>query len=404
MTLLLADVKKDIPRVWDIPSQTGPCTLRYFTHDLGQDPQTFKDYALLVEVCEAGDASQVRRLLRADRGENLLNLAKRVTSLYTPLEAGSAYPEIVQILLDAGVAPIEFDFERASRLVCSGKLTQQVLDLLVQKGLWLGHTDPYDAGTLLHFACAHGAPRPVIDLLLANGVTPDVEEATYEWSPLRNAIRNHKDYSTQENLDFVRWLLRKPEFQRAFDIHGNQPLHYAAMEGDIQVADILLKEFKADINQANDFGHTPLSVALKSGLHGGLSLVPILLKAGASATATDNLNRTPLHIAIEYSDNDIAVEFCVRPEDLVRMVFDAWVAEAGYRRPNVLFVAAARLKDIKLMKELLPLCQEDEDLKELKKMIDFIRAALSDEGKCIGILEQVSWSDLNPRLSYIEAI
>ncbi|KAL2834662.1 ankyrin repeat-containing domain protein [Aspergillus pseudoustus] len=402
-----SDAKQDIPRIWEIPEKTGRCTLRPFTEDLDKVPKVLREYARFIAACEAGDSRKVRQMLAADEKKGakktLLSYDSGLTkSMYTPLEAACGHLEIVQILLDAGVDPMLLEFLGVARLVCSGNLTQAVLDLLLKNKLLLTLTKSGGVETVLHYACAHGAPRSAIDLLLANGVTPDPEGAMWKLSPLHHAIESHADDPTEENLDFVRWLLSKPEFQHQrsrLDPRRNTPLHYAAMEGDVGVANLLLREFDADVNKSNDAGWTPLCTALTYGERGGFKVVPVLLKAGASVTAADCLKKTPLHYAIEdCHDKAVAAEGShqQQPKDLIRMVFDAWVAEAGYERPNLLLLAAARLEDIPLMKKLLPMCKKDKDLDVYKQMIDFIRAALADEKQCIPILRQAAWWEADP--------
>ncbi|KAL3442508.1 ankyrin repeat-containing domain protein [Aspergillus insuetus] len=382
---------KDTLRQWVIPPiiahyytfTTGPCTIHPVTKN-PTDKETCKAFAHLVAACEAGNAAEVRTFLADEtRRRKIRSLWDAAPELYSPLDAAAPHAEILQLLIDKDFNPgCTEKFEVVARLLCNRNLTQASMDILLKNRLLF-----FNAALVLHFAFARGASREQTDFLLGNGIIPEPEEVHgfYKHGPLFTAIRYHKDYPTEENLDFVRWLLGKPEILNAYEARFETPLHLAARAGNVKVAEILLAEFKVDVNKESDFKRTPLFTAFEAAADGGLNVVPVLLKAGASVTVNSLMNFTPLHEAIQHCGND---------KDILRMMFDEWVAEAGYKRPNLLFVATARLQDLELLKKLRPLCQQDGDSRALKKFLEHINGALADESKCLEILgREECWSE-----------
>ncbi|WP_410543451.1 ankyrin repeat domain-containing protein [Wolbachia endosymbiont of Cylisticus convexus] len=72
-------------------------------------------------------------------------------------------------------------------------------------------------------------------------------------------------------------------------------MHFAALEGDLEVAEVLLKH-GADVNVKSEQGYTPLHAAA---WEGDLEVVKLLLKHEADVNAR-NLGlgeNTPLHFA-----------------------------------------------------------------------------------------------------------
>jgi hypothetical protein len=68
--------------------------------------------------------------------------------------------------------------------------------------------------------------------------------------------------------------------------------------------------------------------------------------------------------------------------------------EAGYKRPNVLLAAAAKIEDLELMEKVRAMCQENDDSKALKPWLDFIHRAMANEETCIKALQGVYWCGL----------
>lgn len=109
---------------------------------------------------------------------------------------------------------------------------------------------------------------------------------------------------------------------------GETPLHYLAVENNIEAIKALVERKGADVNTLNDFGGSPLSEAASLGyielvkyllsvgaklqipeqkelvLHaavrsGSTELVKVILDAGAAVNDVESLNETALHVAAE---------------------------------------------------------------------------------------------------------
>jgi ankyrin repeat protein len=77
------------------------------------------------------------------------------------------------------------------------------------------------------------------------------------------------------------------------DCSGNCPLHYACINGNYDVALVLLKN-EADCDAVNQIGQTPLIICSQKGHDALLSL---LLTIGADINYQDNELNTALHYA-----------------------------------------------------------------------------------------------------------
>jgi len=92
----------------------------------------------------------------------------------------------------------------------------------------------------------------------------------------------------------VRAVLRRhPQAIDAADAWGRTALHWAAVEGHINLAELLL-DAEADVNAENRDGDTPLHEAVFRGWAG---LARLLLARGAYVNARNKLGVTPLHYA-----------------------------------------------------------------------------------------------------------
>jgi ankyrin repeat protein len=128
--------------------------------------------------------------------------------------------------------------------------------------------------------------------------------------------------------DGLRLLDAEPDLLNIRTGLGETPLHYLAVENNIEAIKALVEKKGADVNTLNDFGGSPLSEAAglgyvelvkyllsvgaklqlpeqkESALHaavrsGSAELVKVILDAGASVNDVESLDETALHVAAE---------------------------------------------------------------------------------------------------------
>ena len=83
---------------------------------------------------------------------------------------------------------------------------------------------------------------------------------------------------------------------------GYHPLHWAAMQGDVQMVDLLVAA-GADVNGRNDRGETPLQVGAQ---YSKADVVAALAGRGGDVDARDQDGCTPLHVAAREGCRPIA--------------------------------------------------------------------------------------------------
>lgn len=101
------------------------------------------------------------------------------------------------------------------------------------------------------------------------------------------------------DLETVRKILeRSPDSVHATDADKYTPLHRAAYENHLEMAELLLQH-NANINAQTEFGWTPLHSACK---WNHPDMVALLLQHDADVNALSDGSQTPLHIAATVSD------------------------------------------------------------------------------------------------------
>ncbi|MCJ1315255.1 hypothetical protein MMC15_000571 [Xylographa vitiligo] len=136
--------------------------------------------------------------------------------------------------------------------------------------------------------------------------TPDVHGQT----PLHHA-------AIEGDLERVKILLSRGSSLHEIDHHGNQPLHYASEKLCIGIVDLLLKN-GANVNTRGAEGKTPLHLALRS-----MKVVNRLLREHPTRIAHDDKGNTVLHASLAaFSGASNSVVFIRTIEKLVRAGYD----------------------------------------------------------------------------------
>jgi ankyrin repeat protein len=175
--------------------------------------------------------------------------------------------------------------------------------------------DRYGA-TLLHWAAAQKYIEAIEELKNrgASLAARNNEEAT----PLLVAIvpsANSKRVSDEDFLNIIR-KLSTSEIVKIPNSDGKTALHLACEYGQTKVVQVLIDEFKADINIATKTGKTPLDYALEERHY---EIIKLLKDKGAKTSqallaATSN---TPLHIAASKGNLEEVMNLLKENGDLV---------------------------------------------------------------------------------------
>jgi ankyrin repeat protein len=136
--------------------------------------------------------------------------------------------------------------------------------------------------TPLHLAVDRG-DREAVEILLNSGADPNVKDLA-GGTPLHWAVASGFP-------DLVELLLERGADPNARDNAGNTPLHIAAMGHTSEVAEMFIE------------------LAPRFGLeypYDRLDTIRILLEYGADLTAKNNYGQTPIDIALRYGNDEIA--------------------------------------------------------------------------------------------------
>jgi len=154
-----------------------------------------------------------------------------------------------------------------------------------------GYTPLYEA--------AKGGHKEVAELLLTKKADVNAKD-NKGYSPLHEAV-------VADDKSVVELLLLNKADVNAIDTNNRQtPLHLAAWNGRKNVAQLLLAH-NADMNAKNQYGETPLDMALSLAAPGGrhLDVAELLLPSKVDIDTVIASGKTRLMIAAENGDNDL---------------------------------------------------------------------------------------------------
>lgn len=231
----------------------------------------------LLKAVEQDDREKIKLLINSYDG--LLN-AKKGEQSYTAL-ASAYYADnipLLQFLLDHG-ADVNEDYlpKRESggslslleEAVCDRKM--DVVKLLIQKGADLNISDGEGSGP---FTCIiHSRDLEMAKLLLDHGANPNM----LYWMPFEDLPEDEP------------W-------------QWGAILNLAIIYGNPEMVELLLNH-SADPNIKNDFGRTPLFVAIHKG---DKQSVTLLLAHAGKVNIKDKRGTTPLHFAVLAGQKEIA--------------------------------------------------------------------------------------------------
>ncbi len=251
------------------------------------------------------DSAKVKELL--GQGADIESTDKDgYTPLYFAALGGNA--EIVEHLLDKGAdfAACKDKWHRPLLHDLAWRGDREMIELLLSKGAEVDMAMLNSSGerraTPLVFAFNH---RDVIALLLARGAYVDSLDACGR-TPLSRA-------ALQGRVDIAELLLAHGAKINAQ--HGGTetaPLHWAASFDRVEMIRFLIAK-GANLNAADKDGRTPLHRAAVGDKKG---TVEILVAKGADIEAKDSAGKTPLHLAAQYGRKEAAEALIANGADL----------------------------------------------------------------------------------------
>ncbi len=154
-----------------------------------------------------------------------------------------------------------------------------------------------DGRRSLHYA-AEAGQKEIAELLIASGADVNAK-IPVPWGPDRGPAGKQRVWGE----DFHPETSRRRGGWVVFGVPiGFTPLHYAALHGHKEVAEVLMAN-GADVNARDSSGQTPLHFAVAGGRK---EIAGLLVSKGADVNARNNSGETPLHLAVHNGRNEIA--------------------------------------------------------------------------------------------------
>jgi ankyrin repeat protein len=217
---------------------------------------------LLVRATESGDLAEMRHLLDEGADPNF----RGTNAFHYPLlliAAIGGHPEAVTLLLKRGANPEASDIRRTPILVSAAALStgsSTALNESIRILLTRGHANPDardraqigDGRSALHLAAANGSME-LVAILIAAGADPNGKNRVGETALHFAAAHGH--------LETARYLLAHGARLNSRSRYTRMtPVMAAAESGQPEVVKLLI-ERRANVNERNTFGDTPLTMA-----------------------------------------------------------------------------------------------------------------------------------------------
>ena len=230
------------------------------------------------------DERAVELLLRARADVNKANDFHGVTPLSLACANGNS--DVVKKLLAAGADPNRAQLSGETPLMtCADSGAVDGVKALLKRGADVNAKENKDDQTALMWAVGEKQPQ-VVRLLVKNGANVAARS---------RVIPKPKPYILEMTLDESIWGSNYPDTTRFQETSGGfTALHFAAQQGDVESARILLQA-GADIDAPLDEWGSALNIAMASG-HEAFAL--FLLEQGADPNISDAWGASPLHYAL----------------------------------------------------------------------------------------------------------
>ncbi|KAL5265822.1 hypothetical protein ACHWQZ_G006498 [Mnemiopsis leidyi] len=239
-----------------------------------------------LHMASKADKTEVIQYL-SDIGANI-NAADREGSTPFITAAAWGHADAIRLLLDLGADPTARDKRENSAIFAAIRENQpSVLKIILEavgERLIDSELDKFQ-NTPLHFAAelGHlGCLRELLDFKFEINAQNEDDKC-----PLHLAAERGKLKCVQELVKADKATLEDK------DDYGNQPLHYAALNGHVDTT-IYLCDMGAEVGARNQLGWTPLDCAAS---RGNYKVMAALIDADAEIDPIDKAKLTPLHLA-----------------------------------------------------------------------------------------------------------
>jgi ankyrin repeat protein len=229
------------------------------------------------------DLETTELLIRAGADVNVRNRLG-IAPLYLACLNGNA--ETVRKLLDAGADPNAATNEGETALMTAARTgNPEAVRLLLDRGAQINARDPKADQTALLWAIREHHTEAVRLLLSRGADAKTPTKIVFDFPPETGNLQG---------------IGRAQNLPKGVLPGGMTPLHYAAREGSLEVARMLIAA-GAGVNQVEANGTSPLVVAI---LNNHLDVARFLLERGADVNTADGFGRTPLWSAVDLRNLD----------------------------------------------------------------------------------------------------
>ncbi len=198
-----------------------------------------------------------------------------------------ANPQMVRLLIQHGARVRGAGNSAFFTAVNSGKV--EIVQMLLKEGADPLERDRQWGATPLHTAAGNGHCN-VMDVLRPYYKSVDISDKLGR-TPLHYAAMGGK-------LQAMEWLLRRGASINAKDREGMTPLMQAAGMGHASAVEMLLQRGAA-VRVKDRAGNTPLHLACSLSGDKGVAVVRILLRHGADGNNRNNFGVSPLKLALD---------------------------------------------------------------------------------------------------------
>ncbi|MCL2139584.1 MAG: ankyrin repeat domain-containing protein [Treponema sp.] len=191
-------------------------------------------------------------------------------------------------LMNAGIDPNVYNFNGTTPLHDSVRLgLTGIAVILLDKGANIEVRD--SGGNTPFMESVKAGQSETVRLLAGKGADPKTRNAVGD-TPLHHAV-------IIENIDIINFLLSKGASIHARNTRNKTPFLLALNDSPGMATVLLTKE---QVNSPDDFGYSPLHLALQEKV--SLSLLKAIIDRGARLSAVDSNGRIPLRLAADMNN------------------------------------------------------------------------------------------------------